>query len=302
MRSAQKPVNSLRASESLCKKHKVLQGVSLRKFNTLRIAGVAEFFAEPKSRAELLELLKDCWDAGIPYRILGRGSNVFLANDTIDGLVIRTVSVNQPLNVSGRDIKVGAGESLQKLLIFAARQGLGGLDYLYSVPGNVGGAIFMNAGRGKCYKRSIEDFIVGVEVFESGRVWELSRRQCEFAYRRSVFQQMPEAVILSTHLRMPRCDPAKAINLLQDRVKLTKRVQDNSAPNAGSVFRAGFEFAERMRGMKIGEACFSNKTTNWILNNGDGNYRDIAALLQLCAEMHSSVGKPAPEVEWSIWQ
>lgn len=279
----------------------VTPGQSLKPFTTLDVGGPAELFAEPASRPELLELVEDAVRGGVPYRLLGRGSNVLVPDAGVYGLVIRNTRACNELSIRGSHVYVGASVPLQRLILECAKHDLGGIEYLYSVPGNVGGAVFMNAGRGAMHKRFISDHIVSVEVFDGSRVRTLSRRKCRFAYRESIFQSMQHALILSTVLRLDPQPHEKVLEQVRERSLLVKETQDNSLPNAGTVFKSGFSLRGELKGHSHGGAMFSRKTANWIVNHEGATYEDIRNLLAYAQDLHVERGLRRPIPEWILW-
>lgn len=285
----------------MCSRRSLSRSVPLHKHTTLRVGGVAEYFAEPASRAELLELVRDARELGVPYRVLGRGSNVYVAGDVVPGLTVRLTSACHELRVEGNRAAVGASVPLQHLLKHCARLGLGGMPYLHSVPGNVGGAIRMNAGRGRQHRQAIGDHVVSVTYFDGGEVRTRTRRQCRFRHRESVFHREPHSVILGAVLDLERMPPERASDELRERIEFVRRTQDNTAPNAGSVFSARFALAKELQGVRQGGVEFSGKTGNWILNHGGTDPADVASLLETARAAHLALGLPEPKLEWTVW-
>lgn len=287
--------------ESLCVRESVAASVELAKFTSLRIGGTAEYFSQPKSREQLVSIVETCRKLGVPYRVMGRGSNLFITSQHLDGVTIRNTEACDSIEFDGNRARVGASVSLQVLLKQAAERGLGGFEYLHSVPGNMGGAIFMNAGRGEIANRNISDHVVNVEVLHEGRIKTFSRRQCRFGYRKSIFQTMSQPIVLSAELRLNRMDVAEAKQLLIDRIQFCKEKQDNTAPNAGSVFRYGFELGQELKDTSEGGASFSSKTTNWILNRGGSSASDVKRLIEMAKRAHEERNLPSPTLEWTMW-
>jgi len=273
----------------------------LRAMSTMKVGGDAEYLLTPKTREDMIVALQSCHDASVPFRILGKGSNVLIPDAGVPGLVIRNSSALTGIEIQRRSVRAGASASLQRLINEAGKAGLGGIEYLYSVPGNVGGAIFMNAGRGRYFKKSIGDVVRRVEYWHKGRVRTIHRWRCRFSYRHSIFQQMEGAVILSAVLKLDRCLPEESQTRVRERMDLVKDQQDNNAPNLGTVFRSGFENLEGIQGQTDGDAMFSVRTTNWILNQGQAKSENVMALVDYARQRHASAGLKEPELEWTIW-
>ena len=277
------------------------RAVPLAEMTTLRIGGPAEWFGTPQSQDELVELIRRCRQAGVPYRVLGRGSNLLIDSDGVAGCVLRNAAACDALEFDGANVRVGSSVSVQRLILACAKRNLGGIEYLYSVPASVGGAIFMNAGRGKAHGQSIADHVRHVEVFDGRRPRRLSRRACRFGYRRSVFHDRPDHTVLAALLRLTPMPEAEVRDRIRQRSLLVKDQQDNRLPNAGTVFKGGFVRGKQLQGVRCGGAAFSTKTKNWIVNDGAASSQDVRDLLDHARREHLSNGCPEPELEWIRW-
>ena len=172
----------------------------LAKYTTIKIGGIAKNFFIPEDETELIELVRNI-DG---YRILGGGSNLLINDKSEYDNVIYMKSFNEVLEMdSNKLVRVGSSVSLQKLINFINENEVGGIEYLYSVPGLVGGAIYMNAGRGRSYNKSISDYVFRVKVFHNNEVKWLSKQECNFSYRKSVFQS-DEYIILEIEFKFEK--------------------------------------------------------------------------------------------------
>src|SRR5262245_22071802 len=119
----------------------------LAPYTSLRVGGPAEYFAQPRSREELITIVRRCYHEHIALRVLGRGCNILVRDEGVRGIVIR---LSEPafaqVAVEGKRIRAGAGTALSALISAAARHGLAGLESLVGVPGTIGGALRCNAG------------------------------------------------------------------------------------------------------------------------------------------------------------
>ena len=269
---------------------------------TLKIGGPAEWFAEPRDEEELIACVDACRTAGTPFRLLGRGSNVMVASSGIRGCVLRNTSACTGLSYEGRTVSVGSSVSLQALILESGKRDLGGIEYLYSVPGNVGGAVAMNAGRGRKARLSIADVVQAVEIYDGARRRWIDLKNCRFGYRESIFLMRPDWVILNARLRLRRRSQADVKADVKARSLFVKETQDNRLPNAGTVFREGYSERANLRGRRCGGAAFSERTANWILNDGDASAEDVFRLLDIAADAHAELGLPRPQLEWVVWQ
>ena len=187
--------------------------------------------------------------------------------------------------------RVGASVRLQKLINTVNEYEYGGIEYLYSVPGLVGGAVTMNAGRGKQFNQCISDYIVSVDVVENGNVRTLKKEECGFEYRSSVFKKS-EMIVISVEFDFQKLSKGESERLKKQRIELCKNYQDNSHPNFGSVFvENNVNIMKIAKILKIGKKVhFSSKTLNWILNEG-GTYQDAIDTIQKVEKIHKFFSK-----------
>lgn len=169
----------------------IRENVPLKSFTTLDIGGPADFFLEVATLEKLQEALRFAKERNIPVTYVGGGSDILIADEGVRGLVIK---VNlRGLEVDGETVKVAAGELLDEVARTTIRAGLGGLETLVGIPGTVGGAIFGNAG---AYGRLISDFLLHVVAFDGSSLVTLSRDECKFGYRSSIFTKEKSFAIL----------------------------------------------------------------------------------------------------------
>lgn len=279
----------------------ILNNESLKKYTTIKIGGEAEQLFIPENSDELIELI----DSLPNYYILSGGSNVLINDQKKFENVILLKKFNDNLeNLGDGRYYVGASVRLQFLINHIHKEGYGGIEYLYSVPGLIGGAIFMNAGRGRPYGVCISDYITHVHIYENGTKKTLTKNECQFEYRSSIFKRN-NAIILGATFKFDKIDIEELKKLKQDRIEFTKGAQDYTGYNFGSVFmendgRIMLLIKKLHPGYKNG-ITFSNKTGNWILNNGEGTFSQAIKLMNKVERLHRIVGKKAiPEV--IIWK
>jgi UDP-N-acetylmuramate dehydrogenase len=183
------------------------------------------------------------------------------------------------------EIDVDAGASTGKLLGFATRAELGGLEFLGGVPGTVGGGMIMNAGT---YLGEFKDVTQSVSfVDETGAIFDRPAVDCGFAYRYSTIP--PSDVVTGARLRLPRRARAeidKAVRDLRDRRKAR---EPSGVPNAGSTFKnPPNDFAGRLieacglKGRRVGGAEVSPAHANWLVNADGASARDFLELVEIC--------------------
>lgn len=275
----------------------VLFNEPLEKYTTIKIGGVAKEMITPTN----IEELKNIMVERKPKYFLGGGSNLLISDREYD-LVINLRQFNQQLEMQqdGTFI-VGASVRLQKLINYINDNGYGGIEYLFSVPGLVGGAIVMNAGRGKKYSQSISDYITEVDVLRCGKVITLSKNECEFSYRNSIFKNSND-IVLSARFQFPIMSRTESYRRKKQRIMLCKEKQDMSCPNAGTVFsESNIRIMKHVKKVKLGNNVhFSGKTENWLLNEG-GSFDDAVLAIRRVKLLHKLFFKKCI-LELIIWE
>ena len=279
---------------------KILHNEPLSKYTTIRIGGTAENLYFPQTTEELIEITQQF---GLEY-IIGGGSNLLINDEKVFPNVICLTEFNKTIKKDENDVyTIGSGVRLQTLIQAINSDGFGGIEYLYSVPGLVGGAIVMNAGRGRNHGKTISDYVISVQVLKDNKVVSIEKEKCEFKHRSSIFKNS-DYIVLSVELKFPVQDRSESKKLRKERIQLCKDHQDNSCPNFGSVFKdssgAIMKFVKKI-GLKRGKVRFSKKTMNWILKDRDGTFRDAVKAINAVKKMHRLIGKKA-ECEVIIWE
>ncbi len=261
---------------------KCVENQKLDKYTTVRIGGIAKRLMTPESVEELAGLIRE----EKPSFFIGGGSNLLIADREFD-LVVDLKQFNTGFVDKGDGVfEVGASVRLQQLINQINEKGYGGIEYLYSVPGLVGGAVVMNAGRGKKYNQTISDYIISVDILRDGAPMTLNKEACGFAHRESVFKNSGDIVTGCT-FRFPQMSNEESERRKKERIELCKKVQDASKPNFGSVFcESNPRIMEYSRKRKIGgKVHFSGKTANWIINEG-GSFEDALSAIRRVEFLH----------------
>lgn len=248
---------------------KILNNEPLSKYTTIRLGGIAEKMYIPETAEELVELLRK---ETIQY-ILGGGSNLLIADRTFDKVLNLRHFDDSLISYGDGKYHCGASLRLQKLVSAINANGYGGIEYLCTVPGLVGGAVAMNAGTGKDQGLSISDHIVSVTVLElkSMKVITLSKEQCNFTHRNSLFKNNGDYIILSCDFIFHEQPLEESKRLCDAKREYTKKYHDTALPNFGSVFSVFNPYllavvSKLQLGDKNG-IHFSGKTMNWIVNS-----------------------------------
>lgn len=263
-----------------------LENEPLYKHTTFRVGGPCRLFVDVKDLESLQRLMAYVRDKSIPYYFIGFGSNVLFADKEFEGVVISMTRHLRNIQINGCEIEAEAGAPLGLLCKMACDSELSGLEFAGGIPGSVGGAVFMNAG---AYLSDMSALIQQVTYLdENGTIQTISKDECQFSYRHSIFQEHPSWQIISCKLHLA-VGTSEDIQALMDRRK-EKRLasQPYNKPSAGSVFRnpeghAAWQLIDAcgLRGKEIGGAQVSHKHSNFIVNNGYASSKDILDLITL---------------------
>lgn len=241
----------------------------------MKVGGPAQYFTVAKTLEEMLERVSFLIKEGIPFFVLGKGSNTVFDDRGFAGVVI----LNQIdyLEQEGALFRVGSGYSFPRLGQISAKQGFTGLEFAAGIPATVGGAIYMNAGaNGQDVSQTLKS-VLFVDT-ELRKITDF-----EFSYRHSLFHKMRGAIVEATfELKEMAFAKEKQKELLQYRLK-TQPYGENSC---GCVFRnPEGEVAGRLieqcglKGKQIGGARISELHANFIVNQG-GSAEDVRKLIR----------------------
>ncbi len=269
----------------MIEKENVKLNESLKEHTTYKVGGTCKYFITPKDIDGLIDLLKYLRKNNIKYMILGNGSNTIFSSSEYDGVIINLCNLNSMV-IEDNKIYVEAGYQLIKLSMDALNNSLSGLEFAAGIPGNVGGAIFMNAG---AYKSDMSNLIKTVTFLDENlELKTLKNEELDFSYRKSLFQSK-DYIIISAVLELTPGKKEEIKDLMDRRKERRIESQPLDYPSAGSVFRNPSEdvFAGKLiedlglKGYQIGGAKISEKHANFIINVGDATGEDIKELIDL---------------------
>lgn len=256
----------------------------MSKHTTLRIGGPAQLWFEPVDEDDLVRGLKFAHAKGIPVTPIGRGSNLLVRDGGIDGLCVHLgQKYFSRIEINGEYMTVGAGARLKNIVSEARRAGLGGIEFMEGIPGNLGGALCMNAGAMQGWTMEAVESIRAVDLF--GNVHELKRDQMEVNYRSVPHFQKNMA--LSARLKGTPME--KEVIAEKLKVFSNKRwTSQPAAPSAGCIFKnpgpipAGKLIDEiGLKNTAVGSARVSEVHANFIVNDGGATAEDVLQLITI---------------------
>ena len=256
----------------------------LYELTTFKIGGEAKHFTVCGSIEELHECVTWCNNRGIPWFVLGGGSNILVSDDGFPGLVMKLGSAFKEIKFKEDSVEVGAGVLLPALSRHFLAKEWGGFEFMCGIPGTIGGAVRINAGT---KQGEINDHFISAKVLSpNGKVSTITKQDMGFSYRHTCLSATRD-IVLSARFYRPCLDGRKNI---QEKIKQIiadrRQKQPRNRRNRGSVFKslpgqkpAGW-YLEKvgMKGMTIGDAMVANEHANWIVNIGRARSEDVKKL------------------------
>ncbi len=253
---------------------------------SFRLGGPADLFAAPRTPEEVGRIVTLCARESVPCFVLGGGTNILVSDKGVRGVVI-DLTLLGGLQAEGSLITALGGTPVSALSEFALSRGLAGMEFAYSLPGSVGGAVWMNA---RCYEREVSDVLEFVDYLDPDfGQRRLAMRRDEWDYKVSPFQGM-RGVILRAGFRLAPGNPRQVEDRMQEHRQDREKKGHFLFPCAGSVFKNNRAFGAPtgvivdslgMKGRRIGGAQVAPFHGNIIVNTGGATARDVLALIEL---------------------
>ena len=255
----------------------------MSKHTTLKVGGNCDVMVLPKTNEDILNVINFAKENNVPVTVIGNGSKLLVLDGGIRGIVIKLSSKFASYTIEDNYIEVAAGMSLPRLSIIAKDNGLSGLEFAAGIPGNVGGAVYMNAG---AYGSEMSNIIEEVTfIDEACNIKTISNEECNFAYRNSIFRSK-DYVILSTKLKLVHGNKEEIAALMKKNNDSRREKQPLEYPNAGSTFKRpeGYFVGKLiddlgLKGYQIGDAQISTKHSGFIVNVGKATAKDVVKLI-----------------------
>ena len=253
------------------------QNVPLSDLTSFHIGGNAAFVLRPKAYEDFGAAMRVCKAAGIPFTLLGKGTNVLASDAGYSGLVLR---FDTPLHAPvyrGTRVLVCCGTSLMQLARETVAKGFSGLERLAGIPGTVGGACAMNAG---AYGAEIKQVLRRIRILHDGTDEWVPVQDCDLGYRTSAFA-FPQAIALEAELEL-KPDDGSAAETMRSCMESRRAKQPLELPSAGSTFkRPAGHFAGALKGRAVGGAQVSTKHAGFVVNTGGATERDVSELIRI---------------------
>lgn len=257
--------------------------VVARNICQFRSGGKLKYVIQPKSAKMLKEVIDLLITNNIEYRIIGNCSNVIISDNGYNGVIVRTNKLTKIL-FNNNIVEFGCGVSLQQAIKKTTDRSLAGLEWFFGVPASIGGAVYQNAG---CYGHSISDNLISVVAVADGKLIELSKEECNFAYRYSGFMKNKYAIV-SAKFNLEEADYFTLMAKMDAYRRRRLNTQPLNYPSVGCTFKrvndkSIAQYIEKydLKGMCVGGAQVSTKHCGFIVNKGLATTEDYLVLARL---------------------
>lgn len=290
----------------------IQKDISLKNYSTFKIGGKAKYFAIVEKVDEIKKAINFARGKKIPFFILGGGSNVLFPDNGFEGMIIKIQNVNYKVNDT--IISAGGGIFLNKLIEVSLKEGLTGLEWAAGIPGQVGGAVYGNAG---AFGSSMADVVKSVKTLNiedpTFNIQIFTKEECQFSYRSSIFKKNKKYIIIEVDFELKKGNKKEIQNQIKKHLKFRKEHHPLEYPSAGSIFQNyqlgenDFKLLEKfpdlkqfhtrgnipaayiidkcgLKGKKIGGAKISEKHPNFIVNVDSAKAEDVMLLISLIKE------------------
>ncbi len=275
------------------------QNILLANYTTFKIGGNARIFCTPRTVQELASAIQISNKCGVRRYILGKGSNILFSDNGFDGVIINITSPLDEISINesdgGGEITAFAGATLSKVCTFAAENSLAGLEFAYGIPGNIGGAVYMNAG---AYGGEMKDVLKSVTFLdENSKLRELAASELALGYRTSIFESENWCIVKAV-FSLKTANKSDITNKMKELAKKRVEKQPLDMPSAGSTFKrpvGGFAGAliEQcgLKGYSVGGAQISTKHCGFVVNKGGATCEDVLKLADdVCKKVTEDTG------------
>jgi UDP-N-acetylmuramate dehydrogenase len=278
----------------------------MSRHTSFKIGGNAEVMAFPKTPEELSALLRFSGEEKCPCAILGAGTNVLAPDGGISGLVICLKDAMDGMEkLDDNRIRVYAGVTMTRAAVFAANNGLSGMEFAHGIPGTVGGGVYMNAG---AYAGEICQICESVEVMDlDGNIRTFSGTDMDFSYRHSRLED-EGGIVLSAVFCLSPADSDEIREKMRQLQAKRSASQPLDKPSAGSAFKRpsqGYAAAlidqAGLKGYRVGDAAVSEKHAGFAVNLGNATAQDVKNLLQQVSDIVFEKSGIRLEPEVRIW-
>ena len=265
-------------------KEQILLNEPMANHTTFKVGGPADVFVIPKTIDDMVFILAACRDNGVPYFVIGNGSNLLVRDGGIRGVVISMSELCDFSLLDGDKIYAQAGCMMPEISKFALEHSLAGLEFAEGIPGSIGGGVVMNAG---AYGGEMKDVFYAAQVIDKKcDLIDMDLCTMDFSYRSS-YAQEHGLIICGIVMQLTQGNRAEIAEKMSGYRARRQEKQPLRMPSAGSTFKRppGY-FAGKLimdaglRGFSIGGAQVSEKHCGFVVNKGGATASDILTLIE----------------------
>ena len=257
----------------------------MKKYTTMKVGGPCDAIVFPENIDEIKEVIKFCKTENMKYYVIGNGSNLLVRDEGIHAIIIKIGNKFSKISVENDVVTVLAGATMPLVSQYAKNNSLSGFEFACGIPGTIGGGIKMNAG---AYGSEISDVLETVTFMdENQNIKTITNKECDFGYRKSIFINNPNYIILSATFKFKHDEKEKKKKKMKVNSEARREKQPLEYPNFGSVFKRpeGYFVGKLvsdsgLRGYTIGGAQVSTKHTGFIVNIGNATCQDVLDLIK----------------------
>jgi len=259
--------------------------IDIKQFNWFNIGGKSKIFFKPKNLLELKEFLKMYNNRGKMF-ILGMGSNVLFRDNIYEGVIIKlSKNFNSVSKLKPDTLIAGSACSQKKLSEYALENGISGFEFMYCIPGSVGGGLQMNSG---CFGTEFKDKLVSLQCIDTnGNIKVISSNKIRFKYRKIDLNE--NLIFLSATFKGDLSSKNKIKNLMQELATKKNNSQPSKIKTGGSTFKNPIDQTTKKawelikvsvpENINFGDACISKKHSNFFVNKNKASFDEMSSLI-----------------------
>lgn len=284
---------------------RIMMDEPMKRHTSFKVGGPADLFVKVANIEDLKNIVRYCLKSGTPYYVIGNGSNLVVTDKGIRGVIIKINWKKVEIKEAEKCyVTVSSGVSLSFLAQKLLQKEIEGFEFASGIPGTIGGAIRMNAG---AHGSEMKDIVSSIKALnEKGEIVYLSKEECQFSYRNSIFSK-EKLILLEVTFLLAKGESVKIKEKMEEYAIWRKEKQPLEYPNAGSTFKRGDGYITAalidecgLKGYQIGGAQVSEKHAGFIINKEEATAKDILDLIQYVKEQVKQKSQKEIELEIEV--
>lgn len=278
-------IEKIKKIEEIIDISKIRYNESMKKHTTIRIGGNAKCMVLPTEVSDIIKTVNFAKENDIEYFVIGNGSDLVVADEGIDGIVIKIGAGFDKVEINNEEVIAYAGCTMPKLAQILKKESLTGFEFACGIPGTIGGGVRMNAG---AYGSEISNVVEEITYLdENSNICKIKNKDAKFGYRQSIFGLNKDYIVLSAKFVFKKGNIKDIDEKMKEFTIARKTKQPIEYPNAGSTFKRpeGYFVGKlvqdaNLRGYRVGDAQVSEKHTGFIVNLGEATCKDVKQIIK----------------------